>query len=186
MTDVPYAHTSRPDTGVSNARLGMWLFLASDVMFMASLLSAHVLLRASATSVPEFPFSWTRTVAATTMLLLAALSLHPLPGRNRIDRRNLLAGGIGALAFVFTTLMHMAGQLAIGVTPASNVLIASWFTLTAAHVLHVAAGACSLAWIGFQLDRSDTPQMGARLEAIRMYWYVVVATWIVLVVILTV
>lgn len=44
--DIPYSATARPDTGLYNAKIGMWLFLASEVMLFGGLFSAYVLLRA--------------------------------------------------------------------------------------------------------------------------------------------
>lgn len=46
--EIPYAVEARPDTGVYNAKLGMWLFLASEVMLFGGLFSAYLLLRVGA------------------------------------------------------------------------------------------------------------------------------------------
>lgn len=46
--EIPYAIKPRPDTGVYNAKLGMWLFLASEVMLFGGLFSAYILLRVGA------------------------------------------------------------------------------------------------------------------------------------------
>ena len=35
--DIPYTSDVRPDTGTTSQRLGMWLFLASEVMLFGSL-----------------------------------------------------------------------------------------------------------------------------------------------------
>ncbi len=43
--EIPYTVTSRPDTGLYNAKLGMWLFLASEVMLFGGLFSAYIFLR---------------------------------------------------------------------------------------------------------------------------------------------
>jgi heme/copper-type cytochrome/quinol oxidase subunit 3 len=40
MTTIPYTTEVRPDTGVTNPKLGIWLFLASEVMLFGSLFSA--------------------------------------------------------------------------------------------------------------------------------------------------
>jgi len=42
---IPYETTARPDTGLYNAKLGIWLFLASEVMLFGGLFSAYVFLR---------------------------------------------------------------------------------------------------------------------------------------------
>ena len=46
--EIRYIAEPRPDTGVTNGKLGMWLFLASEVMLFGGLFSAYVLLRVGA------------------------------------------------------------------------------------------------------------------------------------------
>jgi len=46
--DIPYAVEARPDTGLFNAKLGIWLFLASETMLFGALFSSYVLLRVGA------------------------------------------------------------------------------------------------------------------------------------------
>jgi cytochrome c oxidase subunit III len=43
--EIPYTVTARPDTGLWNAKVGIWLFLASEVMLFGGLFSAYVFLR---------------------------------------------------------------------------------------------------------------------------------------------
>ena len=43
---IPYNEEIRPDTGLYNAKLGIWLFLASEVMLFGGLFSAYILLAA--------------------------------------------------------------------------------------------------------------------------------------------
>ena len=46
--EIPYNVEERPDTGLYNAKLGIWLFLASEVMLFGALFSSYVLLRTGA------------------------------------------------------------------------------------------------------------------------------------------
>ena len=50
--EIPYTVTARPDTGLWNAKLGIWLFLASEVMLFGGLFSSYVYLRVGA----DFPW----------------------------------------------------------------------------------------------------------------------------------
>jgi cytochrome c oxidase subunit III len=43
--EIPYTTKARPDTGLYNAKVGIWLFLASEVMLFGALFSAYILLR---------------------------------------------------------------------------------------------------------------------------------------------
>ena len=46
--DIPYTVKPRPDTGLYNAKVGIWLFLASEVMLFGALFSSYILLRVGA------------------------------------------------------------------------------------------------------------------------------------------
>lgn len=46
--EIPYTVKAREDTGLYNAKLGIWLFLASEVMLFGGLFSSYILLRISA------------------------------------------------------------------------------------------------------------------------------------------
>ena len=46
--EIPYNSKPRPDTGLYNAKVGLWLFLASEVMLFGALFSAYILLRVGA------------------------------------------------------------------------------------------------------------------------------------------
>ncbi len=52
--EIPYTDKPRPDTGLYNAKLGIWLFLASEIMLFGALFSAYILLRVGA-SPGEWP-----------------------------------------------------------------------------------------------------------------------------------
>src|SRR5207248_11411832 len=46
--EIPYTVSTRPDTGLWNATIGIWLFLASEVMLFGGLFSAYIFLRIDA------------------------------------------------------------------------------------------------------------------------------------------
>ena len=46
--EIPFTVKPRPDTGLYNGKLGIWLFLASEVMLFGALFSSYVLLRVGA------------------------------------------------------------------------------------------------------------------------------------------
>ena len=55
MSSIPYILKERPDTGLNNSKLGIWIFLASEVMLFGGLFSAYVFLRLAA---PEGDFDY--------------------------------------------------------------------------------------------------------------------------------
>jgi len=52
--EIPYTVSARQDTGLWNAKIGIWLFLASEVMLFGGLFSAYIFLRLGAGSVPGY------------------------------------------------------------------------------------------------------------------------------------
>src|SRR4026209_2539788 len=47
--EIPYVVQPREDTGLYNAKVGIWLFLASEVMLFGALFSSYILLRVGPT-----------------------------------------------------------------------------------------------------------------------------------------
>lgn len=88
--DIPYTVKPRPDTGLYNAKIGMWLFLASEVMLFGGLFSAYIFLRVGAPA-GTWPHGWLNVTlgtintvilalsAITTMLAWVALKLNQFP-----------------------------------------------------------------------------------------------------------
>ncbi len=73
--EIPYTSKDRPDTGLYNGKVGIWLFLASEVMLFGALFSAYVLLR-----VGSDPGTWSlglmnKWVGAFNTLILIASSV---------------------------------------------------------------------------------------------------------------
>ena len=52
--EIPYTVTAREDTGLWNAKLGIWLFLASEVMLFGGLFSGYIFLRLGAGADPLY------------------------------------------------------------------------------------------------------------------------------------
>jgi cytochrome c oxidase subunit 3 len=46
--EIPYTITARPDTGLYNGKLGIWLFLASEVMLFGAIFTAYLFVRLGA------------------------------------------------------------------------------------------------------------------------------------------
>src|SRR2546425_5460755 len=53
--EIPYVVKLREDTNLYNAKVGIWLFLASEVMLFGALFSSYILLRIGAP-----PGTWPR------------------------------------------------------------------------------------------------------------------------------
>ena len=69
--DIPYTVQPRPETGLYNAKVGIWLFLASEVMLFGGLFSGYVLLRVGA---DRWPHGWLNVTLGTANTIILALS----------------------------------------------------------------------------------------------------------------
>lgn len=56
--EIPHEVTPRRDTGLYNSKLGVWLFLASEVMLFGGLFSAYVFLRLGVKDGVDTPWPW--------------------------------------------------------------------------------------------------------------------------------
>ena len=71
--EIPYAVKPRPDTGLYNAKLGIWLFLASEVMLFGALFSSYILLRVNAED-GTWPHHWLNIWLGMTNTIVLILS----------------------------------------------------------------------------------------------------------------
>jgi len=71
--DIPYTVQPRQDTGVYNAKIGIWLFLASEVMLFGALFSSYILLRVGARE-GFWPHGWLNIPVGTanTVVLITS------------------------------------------------------------------------------------------------------------------
>ena len=67
--EIPYEVTPRRDTGLFNAKLGIWLFLASEVMLFGGLFSAYVFLRVGVVDGVDPPWPWGINVHKTFVVI---------------------------------------------------------------------------------------------------------------------
>src|SRR5262245_50056028 len=76
--EIPYTIKPRPDTGLYNAKVGIWLFLASEVMLFGALFSSYVLLRVGADFWPhgllDVPIGTFNTAVLITSSVTVVLS----------------------------------------------------------------------------------------------------------------
>ena len=72
---IPYTIEPRPETGVTNVTLGIWLFLASEVMLFGAFFSAYALLRFSAPEWPDALSLLDFNYAAVNTLVLVVMTM---------------------------------------------------------------------------------------------------------------
>jgi cytochrome c oxidase subunit III len=188
--DIPYTSETRPDTGVTNPKIGIWLFLASEVMLFGSLFSAYALLRMGAATWPDqsavlsVPLATLNTViliasSATIVLALAAVRA----GRLEAYRRFMGLTILGGVAFLVVKAFEYGDKFAAGLVPATDNFLALYFTLTGLHALHVVGGLVVNLYLwgpGVRMWRTDPARFTGRIEVAGLYWHFVDVVWIFL------
>jgi cytochrome c oxidase subunit 3 len=183
--DIPYSVQVRPDTGLYNAKLGVWLFLASEVMLFAGLFSSYVLLRTGATSWPHHALPV--GLAAFNTILLVASSMTMVMAWASLKTNNwrqhrlylFLTVALGAL-FLVIKFVEYREHFAAGEVPSLNIFFAIYYTLTAVHALHILGGLVVMGYFlgpGSRLWASNPAQFANRIEATGLYWHFVDLVW---------
>jgi len=188
--EIQYIVDERPDTGLNNVKLGIWLFLASEVMLFGGLFSAYILLRINAVDWPfgadilSVPIGAFNTVvlissSVTMVLCYAALKLDDLAGYKKY-----LGITIGlSLLFLAVKAFEYYEHIHLGEVPATSTFLAIYFTLTGLHGLHILGGVVVNGYFlgpGSAMWTTNKEQFINRIEAAGLYWHFVDLVWIFL------
>ena len=188
--EIPYTTEVRPDTGLTNPKLGIWLFLASEVMLFGSLFSSYALLRMGAetwpnqSSIVSVPLATLNTViligsSGTMVLSWAALKARNLPRFRVFMALTLLAGA----AFLVVKAVEYSDKFSHGLYPSTNNFLGLYFTLTGLHAIHVIGGMVVNAFLlgpGTRMWPRDPERFTNRVEVAGLYWHFVDLVWIFL------
>ena len=186
--DVPFTVDRRADTGLYNAQLGIWLFIASEVMLFGALFSGYALIRTGAEVWPSGSQHLNVTLGTiNTAILLASSVTMAVAVRafGRGDwRRGRLQGVLTCLlsvAFLVIKGFEYREHLTRGELPSTDNFFAVYYTLTGLHGLHVAGGLVVLAYLigpGASLWRASPRRFAHRAAATGIYWQFVDVIWI--------
>jgi heme/copper-type cytochrome/quinol oxidase subunit 3 len=186
--NIPYTVEARPDTGLTNGKLGIWLFLASEVMLFGALFSTYLILRMGSTSWPQgtlnVPLGALNTVllissSVTMVLAWASLKMNQF-GK---QRTYLLATVVLALTFLVNKFFEYREHLSHGTPPSASTFDAIYFTLTGLHGLHILGGVIVMLYLlgpGASLWQRNPGQFTNRIEFTGLYWHFVDLVWIFL------
>jgi cytochrome c oxidase subunit 3/cytochrome o ubiquinol oxidase subunit 3 len=187
VTDTA-VHGHHTATGISNTKLGMWVYLGSDCLLFGSLISTYLLLRHRAVQGPgpkdvfDIPFtsvsSFVLLMSSLTMALAVASIARGDVQRNRAwlaTTAMLGAVFIGGQVYEFTTFYRKG----LGYT--TNIFGSAFYTLTGFHGLHVSVGIVMLmSLLVMSLRGNLGPERAETVEIIGLYWHFVDIVWIVI------
>ncbi|MDE2730141.1 MAG: cytochrome c oxidase subunit 3 [Bacteroidota bacterium] len=203
---IPYEVTPRLDTGVNNAKLGIWLFLASEIMLFGGLFAAYVFLRMGADAWPGLEIYGTGEMATradqilnvplatlNTMILIASSVTMVMAWASlKMDNfsRYKLYMGITillALGFLVVKAIEYGDKFDHHLYPATNNFLGVYFVLTGLHAIHVTGGIIVNAWfwgpgtkMWTQGTARDKAHFANRIEIAGLYWHFVDLVWIFL------
>ena len=188
--EIPYTVAARPDTGLNNGKIGIWLFLASEVMLFGALFASYVMLRVGAPEWPagatylNVPLATLNTVilisSSVTMVLAWASLAKGQFGRFRLFLGITILCGLGFLAVKY---VEYSTKFHHELFPSTNTFLAIYFTLTGLHGLHVIGGMAVNSWLwgpGAKMWKTDPVHFTNRVENAGLFWHLVDLVWIFL------
>lgn len=180
-------------TGISNEKLAMWVYLASDCLLFGGMISTYLIYKnrpaeiaglAGSDKIPSEFFDIPFTSMTSFILLMSSLTM--VLSVNAIIRGDLkrmrlwlvataVLGGLflGGQAYEFTVFVVDDG---LGFT--TNVASSAFFALTGLHGAHVLIGVIMLLSV---VALSFRRQMHAEaVEVVGLYWHFVDIVWVLI------
>lgn len=206
------ATADRPMEGmrVYNLKLGMWVFLLSEVMFFSSLIGAYIILRfahpeqwAEPNHVLNVPLTGFNTFmlicsSVTMVKAFAAIEHGDQKGLVRWLAVTIILGAffVGVQAYEYSILVHegfvpmaeeyaaiaRSGPLAgTEETVGGPLYGATFYTMTGFHGAHVTLGVLALIFVLWRAKRGKyTANDYGGVEIVGLYWHFVDLVWIIL------
>ena len=188
--EIPYTVEARPDTGLTNGKIGIWLFLASEVMLFGALFASYVMLRVGNEHWPpgatylNIPLATLNTVilissSVTMVLAWASLARNDFK-KFRVFMAITILCGFG---FLIVKYFEYSAKFHHELYPSTNTFLAIYFTLTGLHMLHVIGGMAVNSYLwgpGSALWKTDPVHFTNRVENSGLFWHFVDLVWIFL------
>lgn len=175
-------HTIESSSGRETATVGMWVFLASELMFFGPLFAGYLYGRThyavQFADASQHTRLWLGT-ANTALLLTSSLSMA-LAARAAAARRStlrwllLLTGLLGA-AFLCIKAVEYAGEW----HESPTLFLFLYFAMTGLHAVHLTVGIGLVWWAALRSGALFAPR-DAPVELIGLYWHFVDVMWIFL------
>jgi heme/copper-type cytochrome/quinol oxidase subunit 3 len=190
--EIPYNVKEREDTGLYNSKLGIWLFLASEIMLFGALFSTYIILRTGDPTwmlhVKEAHLNIPLATINTAVLILSSvtfvmswvsLKLKDLPKFKLYMGITLLCSVI----FLVIKYFEYTAKFDAGHYPSTHNFYAVYFTMTGLHGLHIIGGIIVNAYLwmpGTKMWKTDPERFTNRVEVAGLYWHFVDLVWIFL------
>jgi heme/copper-type cytochrome/quinol oxidase subunit 3 len=183
--DHPAEHRSTP---LSDRKLLMWIFLASDCMFFAALIGTYLVYNGRSLVGPypvdilDIPLTTVSTFVLLMSSFLMVLALHAIR-LGDIPKFRLWTFGVAFFGAIFLGFQvyefrHFVHE---GLTLQQNLFGTTFFTLTGTHGVHVSIGVLwLLSLLVVSYVRPMTSADALSVEIAGLYWHFVDIVWIVI------
>jgi len=179
----------RTSTGLSNAKVAMWTFLASECLLFGALISTFLLYehRAAPNQVtPAKLYDIPYTSVSSFVLLMSSLTMVlALSAFQRGDapraRTWLMGTALLGMTFIGGQVYEFTRFVQEGFYLTKNSFATSFFVLTGTHGTHVAIGILMLlSLVGMSSDGRLPTHRAETVELVGLYWHFVDIVWIII------
>jgi cytochrome c oxidase subunit III len=182
VTTIDQHAEEKPDS----PKLGMWLFLATEIMFFSALLSAALNMKArspaDANHVLNIPVTAVNTfvlICSSTAVVMALAALQD--NRRRVAIRWMIVTAVAGCIFLGVQANEYISLIHEGFTPSANLFAGGFYAITSAHGFHVLLGVLTLLWLIGRTAKGSVSHTNYRpFEVWGLYWHFVDIVWIVL------
>jgi len=174
---------------VPTPKLGMWVFLISEIMLFAGLIGSYIVLRLGSYDWPHPGEILNTSLLGINTFVLITSSLTLVLGVNAVQNRDVpslkkyllatIALGLTFLVIKGFDYSHMWHE---GFTITTNLFGSCYYMLTGFHALHVFSGVILLTYLWFAASFKSVTQevLSGRVEASGLYWHFIDIVWVVL------
>ena len=141
---------AEPGAGVYNEKLGMWVFLGSEVMFFTALIGAYIILRFAHPDAwighpNETPLNIPVTAVNTFLLICSSVTMVKAFASAQMGRQKALRGWLVATVLIGATFVGVQVYeyrelIGHGFVPSQSLFGSTFYTMTGFHGFHVTMG----------------------------------------------
>ena len=194
-------HFSDAEQQRESAKLGMWLFLLTEILLFGGLFVFYAIYRAwnpemfiNAHKVLDVAMGATNTVVLITSSVTMALAIRSIQmGKQNQTVWFLVSTLLLAGTFMVIKYFEYAHKFHLGQLPGHfytytgiegtnpHIFFSAYFLMTGLHGIHVFLGMCIITWLIIKTRRGDfSPQYYTHIEMTGLYWHLVDLIWIFL------
>ncbi|OGE22556.1 MAG: hypothetical protein A3J42_04780 [Candidatus Dadabacteria bacterium RIFCSPHIGHO2_12_FULL_53_21] len=188
-TEHSHGHHMDPAVEYSSSKLGMWLFLGTEILLFGGLFAAYAIFRAK---YPEMFFEQhvelNKKMGAVNTCILIFSSLTMAMGVSAIQRGKqkvtailILITILCGLGFGVVKYFEYSAKFHHHIYPDTSIFFSLYFLMTGLHMLHVFIGLTILSVLFvLTLKGKFTAKYSTPVEVGGLYWHLVDLIWIYL------